>query len=366
MDAKSAFAHWLGVAKETLPELSEDDLKPIESALYRAPHADARAQEKFETPWLDRYYTDLSSRLGLSPKPFWPGGASFALCLTHDIDRVLSTIQRAKKLWKHPLTAAKALAWDTATAFVHKEKNPYYNFQEAMDWQAEWQVPLTCYVLFEKRRWKRAFTRLELQHVWGVYDPAMIKESLLKFKEAGNEIGIHSSFTSWSDPAALSRERETLESWGLGPVTGVRSHYLNFSSKTPDHCHQAGMSYDSTMGFNFHNGFRCGTSFPFPWNGVWEVPFQLMDSALRQQESTASGRLARAMRCLEAVHGSQGVLTLNFHLQMINPSMFPEEIAILEALLSRAKALGAWLTTPQQVVTHWVNRLSQSPSQDRI
>src|SRR5690606_21218175 len=122
-----------------------------------------------------------------------------------------------KKVMQAGWPAMKRTARDlfSATFPGERRKNSYYSFDEMGKWEAEHGVRSASYVLFEKRRWKRALVSGEWQHVIGVYQPRSIFNELKEYESKGNEIGVHGSFDSWADPEALTSDVENLRSGGI-------------------------------------------------------------------------------------------------------------------------------------------------------
>ena len=85
----------------------------------------------------------------------------------------------------------------------------------------------------------------------------------------GHEVGLHPSYGTYLDAEAIGRETRTLrrvcaeervsqDSWG------GRMHYLRWSAPTTLWAWQnAGLTYDATLGYADHTGFRCGTCFEY-------------------------------------------------------------------------------------------------------
>jgi hypothetical protein len=345
--------NWLGV------EVSAKQLPTSERAFFSpidyAPAQDSLGEPRYEAT-LDLSFHELAKKQGIRPAPFWPEGRPYALCITHDMDRLLSTIQRAKRLKGKPWEACAAMLRDIPTTWSRRTfpQNAYYPFATLLKLQAELGFRSALYVLFERRRWKMAFAQRELQHAIGVYQPSWIKTELKHFYEQGNEIGIHGSFDSYFDLEALRAEKAELESFGVKAVSGVRNHYLNYREGiTPLTQRTAGFLYDSTQGFNFRSGFRVGTCFPYLRDGIWELPFQLMDSALRFQFRTSAERRQSIENVTNTVRQMGGVLVANWHTHTLNPKYFAEEVEQLAQIIRRAKTDGAWIARPTDVIRHW-------------
>ncbi|EGR4199466.1 hypothetical protein DDM78_11495 [Vibrio cholerae] len=96
-------------------------------------------------------------------------------------------------------------------------------------------------------------------------DDVCIRNLLKKIHKRGHEIGLHPSYNTFMNPEALKREAENLKhicevecisqsEWG------ARMHYLRWSHPlTMYTLSNAGINYDSTLGYADRPGFRCGT-----------------------------------------------------------------------------------------------------------
>jgi hypothetical protein len=97
-----------------------------------------------------------------------------------------------------------------------------------------------------------------------------IRRILRRIHERGHEIGLHLSYGTFRDPEASAREadtlRGTLDELGIDqPLLGGRQHYLRWENPiTWQNWEDAGLAYDSTLGYSDRPGFRCGTCRDFP------------------------------------------------------------------------------------------------------
>jgi hypothetical protein len=109
---------------------------------------------------------------------------------------------------------------------------------------------------------------------------------------------------------------------------GGRQHYLRF--RAPDtwrHWEGAGLTYDSTLSFADHEGFRCGTCHPFqPFDleadrvlDVWEIPLIVMEVTLKNYRyltpEQAENRILTLARRCQVVNGTFTLLWHNSSLQ---------------------------------------------------
>ncbi len=104
------------------------------------------------------------------------------------------------------------------------------------------------------------------------YEPEhpAIRDLLRRIHARGHEIGLHPSYHTYRNPKELANEADRLRrvcgEEGIEQATwGGRMHYLRWHTPmTLQGWQQAGMSYDSTLGYAETPGFRCGTCFEYP------------------------------------------------------------------------------------------------------
>ena len=361
-DPVKSFADWSGqpLSKDQAGKHLEE-FRARQRLLEELPSADvppSREAEVHLKARADDLAQETAQKMGFKPVPFWPEGRPYALCVTHDIDRVSATYHRLKEVSERGPSALLSVIHDVATTVMPgmRELNPFFNFGRIAALEGELGVRSAFYVLFEKPRWSRAFQRREWQHVLGVYEPESIEGELKFLSKAGHEIGLHASFDSWNDSRAMKLEVGRLKRMGLS-VSGARTHYLQFDhSQTPEVIGGAGLRYDSSIGFNLIPGFRAGTCFPYRLGPVWELPMHLMDTALRCSRPDTHSRKSAAYQVRDEVRRQGGVLVVNWHSQIMNADAFPQWVGLLRDLILEARAHGAWITTPQKLIGHWEER----------
>lgn len=103
----------------------------------------------------------------------------------------------------------------------------------------------------------------ELEH------PA-IRKLLREVHARGHEIGLHPSYNTYQAPKAIFTELQRLrrtcqEENILQEAWGGRMHYLRWEHPTTMRAwEEAGLTYDSTLGYADYVGFRCGTCYEYP------------------------------------------------------------------------------------------------------
>jgi hypothetical protein len=101
-------------------------------------------------------------------------------------------------------------------------------------------------------------------------DDPWIAALLRRVDERGHEIGLHPSYETFRDPAALRAEHERLlaacEAAGVAQrPCGGRQHFLRWENPTTWRAWaEVGLEYDASLGFSDVVGFRCGTAREFP------------------------------------------------------------------------------------------------------
>jgi len=104
------------------------------------------------------------------------------------------------------------------------------------------------------------------------YEPEhpIIRKLMRRIHERGHEIGLHPSYETFKNPKLLKEEFDRLKrvcsEEGIQQAQwGGRMHYLRWEQPTTMLAwSDAGMSYDSTLGYADRPGFRCGTCHEYP------------------------------------------------------------------------------------------------------
>lgn len=156
------------------------------------------------------------------------------------------------------------------------------------------------------------------------YDPAQpkIRSVIETLDERGFELGIHPGYFTFDSPQRLQEEIQRLRVvLGERPMGG-RQHYLRWRPHTWRDWEDAGLAYDSTVGFAEEIGFRAGTAFPYhPWlrgedreSQLLEVPLIVMDITLTRYMGLSSEEtLSRVAALLKRCKAVGGVFALLWH-----------------------------------------------------
>ncbi|PHM26219.1 polysaccharide deacetylase family protein [Xenorhabdus budapestensis] len=101
-------------------------------------------------------------------------------------------------------------------------------------------------------------------------DHPIIRDLMRRIHARGHEIGLHPSYSTYQKPYLIDSEAKRLkricdEEGIKQSVWGGRMHYLRWEHPTTLQAwNDAGMDYDTTLGYADHPGFRCGTCYEYP------------------------------------------------------------------------------------------------------
>ncbi len=179
------------------------------------------------------------------------------------------------------------------------------------------------------------------------------------------EIGLHGSPASAFDLDVLKEELDALRAVGFDP-TGFRTHYLHFDyQKSFKILEQAGIQYDSTLGYWENIGFRAGISFPFfPFNieenrpfRVLEIPLIVMDTTLYSKKAmnlTTLSAARRLKRLIDLAAKYQSHLSLLWHNNTFDPIDYPGWGSLYHSTIRYAQKKKGWITSLKRVYDEWV------------
>jgi hypothetical protein len=297
----------------------------------------------------------------------------FALCLTHDVDRVYKTYQSL-----YDAVTDRRLSH---LAPLLSDSNPYWQFEEIMQIEEKHGVRSSFYFLNEKRLLREKsptdwFDPRNWTRYTGHYDvtePA-IAEVIRDLDDGGWEVGLHGSYDSYTDPDRLEAEKERLESVLGHRVTGGRQHFLNLHIPETWHHHQeVGLKYDASLGSSSAYGFgttvtdshgtdpvraRVGGGVVSPFGDDFLVfPLTVMEATLVESAGSVDAAWAELRQLLAEARRRRAVVTVLWHPRLFSERDFPGYRQLYERLLVEAKSLDAWIGPVEDAY----RELSESP-----
>jgi hypothetical protein len=275
---------------------------------------------------------------------------SFALCLTHDVDR--------------PYKFAQAIYY----ALRDREpgqlrallpgRRPNWTFDRMLAIEAELGVRSAFYFLDEQQLLRdRPVREWFDRDAWQLYadrysldDPAIV-ELIGRLDRGGWEVGLHGSYESYDDRGRLRAEKRRLERVLEKPVLGGRQHYLNRTlPDTWEHHAEIGLGYDATLGSASEIGFAYGDTVARPFDDEFVAfPLTMMDVAMPDPgeqpdvaRSTADGILREA-----AERGA--IATVLWHPRVFNETDWTGHGSLYRYLIERTRELGGWVGPPRDL-----------------
>jgi hypothetical protein len=261
----SAFFMLTRLEEAVRPERDDHSRFPAEASL-------AVAEDFLERPIVHEYAELLWAAL----RACWPRlerpRRAWRRLPSHDVDQPFSP--RASALGvgrslagdlvkrRDPRLAGDRLRWEARRGLGRAGPDPYDTFDLLMDAS------------------ERAGTRSAFYFMAGVTDPRhdgsyslrdpRIAALLRRIHARGHEIGLHPSYASHHSSEVVASElatlREACAAVGVEQETwGGRQHFLRWENPTTWQAwEEAGLDYDSTLGFAARAGFRTGACVEYP------------------------------------------------------------------------------------------------------
>lgn len=225
-----------------------------------------------ERPIVDEWLHVLGKVIDLT----WPGieltRHQFSMKVSHDVD---SPSMYAFKSWTtivrmmagHALKRHDWRAFCTAplvklasTKTLHPA-DPFNTFEWLMDVSEAHNLTSAFYFICGRT-----------SNMDADYEPEhpVIRALMRRIYGRGHEIGLHPSYGTYQKPELIAQEAHRLrtvlaEENIQQSAIGGRMHYLRWEQATTLQAwNDAGMTYDSTLGYADRPGFRCGTCFEYP------------------------------------------------------------------------------------------------------
>ncbi len=274
----------------------------------------------------------------------WAGKATWACCITHDIDNLYSA-------WKAPAKAALRQGnlrhfgrqlWQHFTTH-----DTWDNLSQVQQKVAEYGAKSTFFFLPEYRKAANGTPNADynIQKVWAHAATAI----------GSAEVGLHASVGTNTQGGQLKEEGHRLQRLRNGvKADGIRFHYLSWEPRiTPGLLDELLYTYDSTLGFAEHFGFRNSYCLPFhPFNFqqrnaflFLEIPLNVMDATLHHPRylQLAPEEIAPALTpMLQEIERFGGVCTVLWHNENFDPANThngPQEFhTLMQYLCSRNPA----------------------------
>lgn len=338
---------------------------------------------RIDDPAVDRYVELLRAvlaprlaKLGLEPLPaagwMWDAGkagAGQAVALTHDLDNLwrwtargfAAAGYRSARAVRHgngtALRRELGDLGDWLTRHLPRRTDPFWTFPQILGGEDARGVTSTFFII-ARHTHRTDGNQPETYR-------KRIPQALALLQRHGREIGLHGNDSDRLGLDPLSDDRSLLARRARAEVHGIRYHYLRcLYHETLPLLEQARFSYDSSLAFAEHEGFRCGCAFPFrPYHlgeerplDLVELPLAVMDGTLQEPHYRgldAAGAERAATAVLDRVGRSGGAVSILWHNNRFDRRAARGYDGVYWRLVDRALEQRVWATSADTVVTRW-------------
>ena len=276
---------------------------------------------------------------------------NFGFFLSHDVDRIAfyhpkEVAFKIKQLMGlAPLYYSKTLTlklFFKGILFLlspFKKPDPWWNFDCMINLEQKLGIRSTFYFLEKIHR--------NMDSRYSFKTPK-IKRLIKYLNENGFEVGLHGAIaTAESKETLFSQYQSFIQNTNIHP-SGIRQHFLKL--KYPDTIKsqmEAGLKYDTTLGFAEHEGFRNGYCYPFrPYDhqndqmlDIWELPLVLMEvSVLGYKNEPYQAIESASLNLINEVKKFGGFYSMLWHNCRLDEYMYPGVTEFYEKLLNTIMA----------------------------
>jgi hypothetical protein len=301
----------------------------------------------------------------------WPGGASHAVVLSHDVDFLPSgpgdnAMQAVKTALRHlvrqrdPADALESIRGFSRAVLAGRD--PYGCVPEIIERERELGLRASFQVAVGHRHRNDVNYRIENDAV---------RDYLRAIPDAGFDLCLHGSYCSTERPEWYLEEVALLTE-RLGKPAGSRQHFLSFDYDTLFRVQeQAGIQYDMSMGFPDHPGPRAGFSYPyFPYSidddrpyDVVELSLFLMDVTLRSYLGLKGEQAWKTIeQTLDDLRDKRGCASAVWHPIVFGGARDPGFDELFWRLTERVRQGGGIATDGATINAFWRQRAARYAS----
>ncbi len=311
----------------------------------------------------------------------YPSGKQFAVLLTHDLDAVKKTAKGRAKHVFHGLNRSVKLAASgklnrlpveisrTFSKFIRPACYGNLTYLAGLEEKNGVRSGLNIYAMDKQN--KAGFKKWFYNPDYDISGEKQLANEIKKLTEKHFEPGIHGSFSSSCDSAQFCGELKILGDCLGSKISGGRQHFLDYSvSRSPQVFQDAGLDYDTSVGFRDMNGFRAGACLPYhlyslssdSQTQVLEFPLAVMDGVLFDHgDGTRESAWNETAAILEKIKGAQGCCSVVWHAHVFANPDYPYWEEIYLKLISWVKDNDGELLTPGELSRFWRRK-----DQDRL
>ncbi len=277
----------------------------------------------FKRPIVNEYIEIIKAFLILLEFPIDDVDRKSQLYLTYDIDDLFLTGLRKLKYF------IRTLGGD-----IIRRRNFSFFFQRVIfclrSFGKDLYNPFEELLQLNHRSYSLFFFKAQVKGEFGAtYDISdkRLKPLFARLKSTGCHIGLHSSEIAYNDREQLDREISRLNKFaGLDNIDGNRNHMLFYDVNQLEYLAEQGIFLDSTFGFHFRNGFRCGVCQKYPMfnflsrytTGVYQLPFNIKDNGSFYLDKSVESMRSDIYSILNVIKHYSGDVVLLWHTNKMN------------------------------------------------
>ncbi|HSB39596.1 MAG TPA: hypothetical protein VLD13_10950 [Gaiellaceae bacterium] len=297
---------------------------------------------------------EIAAGLGLERRGY-PGGEGFLVALTHDVDLLggggFGTAARKLAGSLAHRSRRRLLEGTTFALDAARSRDP--DFPLAAMLEAEGGRGSTCFFLTRQEAPQDGYPER--------YGPALAA-AVERTRAAGLEVALHASYRARERPGAIAEEAQALDR-----PQGLRHHYLRSDpARLAAELREAGLRYDSSIGWPSLPGLRAGTPYPYRlWDaerrepGGWELPLAVMDATLGEERYLGLGPDAAfeaAVEALEPVAEHGGAVAILWHPPQHHPRLSRGFDHVYRRLLTWIEERGGRAGSAAETLDRWEAR----------
>ena len=245
------------------------------------------------------------------------------IMITHDVDRCyLSSFTVLIKnllclVFKEKQYKKAIISLKNYLTYKIQGLSPFDCYDELMDYSDTYGIKNYFYF--------KACSFGESGWTYSVDEPKVTK-SIKNILKRGHYVGIHPSESTFNNNFQFVCEYQRLCAIvGDDVICGGRNHGLFYNMNSFNQWNNL-LQYDSGLGYQHFNGFRCGICYPYHMFdlvkqeilNILEIPFVAMDSVAMRNKWTPNEALIDVIETINIVNRYQGTICINWHSNLIN------------------------------------------------
>lgn len=342
----AAFYFLSGWQEYTADQRDEHGRFPFQQSLQyslSAPHI------PFVNYYFDILKTAVEEVYKVELEPSKVQEASHTLVLSHDIDSLYSGwLQDGYHDFKNGEVG------EVARILLNKIKgnDPWFNIEEILEFEARHGVSSTFFFLPVQGE------QNGIPHADYSMEDSAVEDTLRLVHESGSEIAIHGDFKAHCCIEAITASIRKINR----PLQGNRFHYLMYDiHKTPGILSQSGLTYDSTLGFSDHIGFRNGYCHSFYLydidkdapTDILEIPLAIMDTTLYHEKYmglSPGEAISKIEPLLQQVKMFNGAVSILWHNSYFSDGKYRGWKSVLAEIIKSTQAAGGLVTKAETII----------------